>query len=81
MKAIQSVSHPWAFDFFKGGQRSHIGSTRNCGVVLKFERLSHLSNRSFGLDSSIRLEYLLIYMSKKTRAIVLGRRIHKHMEV
>ena len=31
--------------------RSHIGSTRNCGVVFKFEKFSHLSDRSFGLSS------------------------------
>ena len=29
--------------------RSHIGSVINCGVVLKFERLSHLSCGYFGL--------------------------------
>ena len=29
--------------------RSHIGSTRDCEVVLKLERFSHLSGRSFGL--------------------------------
>ena len=39
--------------------RSHIGSTRDCGMVLKIERFSHLSNRSFGLGSPIGLGYLL----------------------
>ena len=38
--------------------RSHIGSIRKCGVVVKLERFSNLSGRSFGLDSPIRLEYL-----------------------
>ena len=36
---------------------SHIGSTKNCGMVLKFERLSYLllSRWSFGFGSPIRL--------------------------
>ena len=29
--------------------RSHISSIKNCGVILKFERFSYLSKRSFGL--------------------------------
>ena len=36
--------------------RSHIGSTKKCGVVLKLERISHLSGQSFGLGYSIGLE-------------------------
>ena len=31
----------------------HIGSTRDCKVVLKLKRFFHLSGRSFGLDSLI----------------------------
>ena len=38
--------------------QSHIGSTQECGVVLKLERFSHLSGRSFGLGSPIKLEVL-----------------------
>ena len=30
-------------------------STRNCGVVLKIERFSHLLDRSFGFDSPVGL--------------------------
>ena len=37
--------------------RSHIGSTRDYGVVFKLEMFSHLSYRSFGLSSSIGLGY------------------------
>ena len=33
--------------------RSHIGSTRNCEVILKFKRFFYLSDRSFGLSSPI----------------------------
>ena len=29
--------------------RSYIGSTQKCGVILKVEKSSHLSSRSFGL--------------------------------
>ena len=36
--------------------RSHISSTQECGVVLKFERFSHLLGPSFGVGSPIRLE-------------------------
>ena len=43
--------------------RSYIGSTQKCGVVLKLERFSHLSARSFGLGSSIRLEALSLVLS------------------
>ena len=32
-------------------------------MVLKLERFSHLSNRSFGLDSSIGLGYLSLVIS------------------
>ena len=41
--------------------RSHIDSKKNHGVVLMRERFSHLShpsNRSFELDSPIKLRYL-----------------------
>ena len=38
--------------------RSHIGSTQECGVILKLERFSNLSNRFFGLDSPIGLRYV-----------------------
>ena len=38
---------------------SHIGSIRNCGMLLKLERFSNLSGQSFGFDSPIRLGYLL----------------------
>ena len=37
--------------------RSHIGFTRESGVVFKFERLSHLLDRFFGLGSSIVFKY------------------------
>ena len=40
--------------------RSHIGSTQECGTVLKLERFSHLSCQSFGLSSSIELEALAV---------------------
>ena len=42
--------------------RSDIGSTQECEVVLKLERFSHLSGRSFGLDSSIGLEVLSLML-------------------
>ena len=38
--------------------RSYIGFTQECEVVLKLERFSDLSGRSFGLNSPIRLEAL-----------------------
>ena len=38
--------------------RSHISSTQECGMVLKFERFSHLLGRSFGVGSPIGLEVL-----------------------
>ena len=41
--------------------RSHIGSTQECGVVLKFERFSHLSDRSFRLGFSISRFYYILY--------------------
>ena len=43
--------------------RSHIGSTLECGVVLKLKRFSNLSSRSFGLGSPIRLEALSLVLS------------------
>ena len=43
--------------------RSHIGSKLECGVVLKFERFSHLSGRSFGLGYPIRHEALSLVLS------------------
>ena len=48
--------------------RSHIGSIRNCGVVLKIEEFSHLSSRSFGLDSPIGLGYLSLMLSLRAGA-------------
>ena len=39
--------------------QSHIGSKRNCGVVLKLKRFSHLLNQSFEFGSPIGLGYLL----------------------
>ena len=38
--------------------RSHINFTRDCGMVLRFERFSHLSGQSFWLGFSIGLGYL-----------------------
>ena len=38
--------------------RSHIGSIQECKMTLKLDRLSHLSNQSFGLGYSIELEAL-----------------------
>ena len=38
-----------------GNDTTHTDSTRDCGVRLKHERFSHLSYRSFGLGSLIRL--------------------------
>ena len=39
--------------------QSHIGgSTKECGVVLKFDEFSHLSSRSFGFGSLIGFEDL-----------------------
>ena len=43
--------------------RSHIGSTQECGVVLKLERFSRLLGQSFGLGSSIGLEALSLVLS------------------
>ena len=43
--------------------RSHIGSTKECGMVLKLERFSNLSGRSFGLGSPIGLEALSLMLS------------------
>ena len=60
VKVIQSVSCPWTSDFSRGGAmiQSHIGSTWSCGVILKLERFSHLSDQSFGLGFPIELGYL-----------------------
>ena len=52
---IQSESRPRTSSFSKGGQC--YDPMRNCGVVLKFERFSHLSRWSFRLDSPIGLGY------------------------
>ena len=43
-------------------------STRNCGLILKLERFSHLSGWSFGLGSLIRLGYLSLVLSLKVDA-------------
>ena len=48
---VQSVSLPWMFGF--SNTIPDIRSIRNCGMILKLERLSHLSYRSFRLDSPI----------------------------
>ena len=48
--------------------RSHINFIGDYGVVLKFERFFHLFDRSYGLDSYIRLEYLLLILSLKADA-------------
>ena len=42
-------------NFSKGSKlvaiiKDRFGSIRNCGVVLKIERFSHLSDQSFGFD-------------------------------
>ena len=47
--------------------RSHISSTQECGVVLKLEMFSHLSSRSFGLCSPIRLEALSLTLLAGTK--------------
>ena len=43
--------------------RSHISSIQECGVILKLERFSHLSDWSFGLSYSIGLETLPLVLS------------------
>ena len=43
----------------------YIGSTQECGVVLKLERFSHLSGRSFGLGSPIGLDALSDSLCRK----------------
>ena len=43
--------------------RSYISSTRNCGVVVKLERFSHLAGQSFRFGSSISLGYLSLVLS------------------
>ena len=48
--------------------RFHISSIRNYGVVLKLERFSHLSDRSFGLGFPIGLRYLSLVLSLKVDA-------------
>ena len=47
--------------------QSHIGYTQECGVVLKLERFSHLSNRSFELGYPIGLESLSLNDSRRTK--------------
>ena len=47
---------------------SHIGSIRNCGVVLKLDRFFHLSDWSFGLNSLIELGYLSLVLSFRVGA-------------
>ena len=47
--------------------QSHIGSTQECEVVLKFERFSYLSGRSFELGSPIGLEALSLVFSLRVR--------------
>ena len=46
--------------------QSHIGYTQECGVVLKLERFSHLSGRSFGLGSPIGFEAISLILSLRT---------------
>ena len=41
--------------------QSHIGSSKNCGVI-QLERFSHLLGRSFGLSSPIGLVYLSLFI-------------------
>ena len=43
--------------------QSHISSTQKCGVILKLERFSHLSGRSFGLSFPIGFEALSLVLS------------------
>ena len=47
--------------------RSHIDSTRNCGVEIKLEEFSHRSDRSFRLGSPIELRYLSNILCKDNR--------------
>ena len=42
--------------------RSNINSTRNYGVVLKLERFSHISGRSFWLGFLIGFEWLSLVL-------------------
>ena len=51
--------------FLKGYEmiRSYIGSTQECGIVLKIERFSHLSGQYFGLGSPIGFETLSLVLS------------------
>ena len=42
--------------------QSHIDSTQDCRVVLKLDRFSHLSSRSFRLGSQIGLEDLSLVL-------------------
>ena len=48
--------------------RSHIDSTQKYEMVLKLERFSHLSGRSFGLGFSIGLEVLSLILSFRVSA-------------
>ena len=64
--------------------RSHIGSTtRDYGVVLKLERLSHQLDQSFGLDSPIEVEYLSRYFCNFVilRVIINTLLIRRHILV
>ena len=45
--------------------RSYINSIRNCGMVLKLERFSHLSGRPFALGSPIGLGYLSLMIHRE----------------
>ena len=47
---------------------SQIGSTRDCGMILKLEKFSHLSSRSFGLSFPIRFGYLSLVLSLRADA-------------
>ena len=51
--------------FLKGYEmiQSHIGSTQECGAILKLERFSNLSDLYFGLGSLIGLETLSLVLS------------------
>ena len=42
---------------------NHLDGLRDCGVIFKFKRLSHLSDRSLGLSSFIGIGYLSLVFS------------------
>ena len=48
--------------------QSHICSIQECGVILKFEMFFHLLDRSFQLDSPIRLETLSLVLLLRSDA-------------